>query len=501
MPATLSTSDKELPNPPADDSLPFDLLRVPLLGRFLGGRHSRTILQIPVLFVSIAMILHGLLGPSLAPKNLATVLSWVHFRGALVLVLLCAGNFFCLACPFMLARNAMRRLVKPRFNWPRRLRNKWIPIILFALILFSYELFSLWSSPWLTAWIILGYFAAVLVVDGLFKHAAFCKFVCPIGQFNFLAATLSPLEVEVRDHEVCDSCHTKDCIRGRREPISPSPGAFTFPVIMQRGCELALFQPAKVGNMDCTFCLDCVHACPHDNVGILSRLPASELMADPQRSGIGFFSRRKDIAALTIVFCFGALMNAFEMVSPVYVVESWLSAKLHIHQEAPILGLLFLVFLIVEPAILLGLAAWITLAWAGVRRAWLPLIVRYTYALVPLGFGMWLAHYGYHFFTGLYTIVPVTQSALADLGWPILGDPPWTLVGLPLALVQPIEFGFLLLGLAGSLSIVWRLAEDDSEDHAIRVFTPWAAVCLVLFLASLWLMTQPMDMRATIMAG
>jgi uncharacterized membrane protein (GlpM family) len=51
------------------------------------------------------------------------------------------------------------------------------------------------------------------------------------------------------------------------------------------------------------------------------------------------------------------------------------------------------------------------------------------------------------------------------------------------------------------LSIVWRLAEDDSEDHAIRVFTPWAAVCLVLFLASLWLMTQPMDMRATIMAG
>ena len=47
-------------------------------------------------------------------------------------------------------------------------------------------------------------------------------------------------------------------------------------------------------------------------------------MSDPQRSGIGRFSRRKDIAALAIVFCFGALMNAFGMVSPVYAVEDWL---------------------------------------------------------------------------------------------------------------------------------------------------------------------------------
>jgi hypothetical protein len=57
-------------------------------------------LQIPLLLISVAMILHGLFGPSLAPKNLATTLSWLHFRGILVLVLLCTGNFFCLACPF-----------------------------------------------------------------------------------------------------------------------------------------------------------------------------------------------------------------------------------------------------------------------------------------------------------------------------------------------------------------------------------------------------------------
>jgi ferredoxin len=399
-----------------------------------------------------------------------------------------------MACPFMLTRNFMRRWVHPRFNWPRRLRNKWIPAILFALILFGYELFGLWSSPWLTAWIIVVYFAAVLIVDGLFKHATFCKYICPIGQFNFVASTVSPLEVEVRDHDVCGRCKTWDCIRGRHDPADDAS-------VLQRGCELALFQPAKVGNMDCTFCLDCVHACPHDNVGILSRLPAGELMSDPHRSGIGRFSRRNDIAALAIVFCFGALMNAFGMVSPVYLVETWLGRVMHIHSQAAILGVLFGIFLVVEPALLLGLAAWSARTWAKVKSAWLPLVVRYTYALVPLGFGMWLAHYGFHFFTGLYTIVPVTQNALADLGWNIFGEPRWTLVGLPKYVVEPLEFGFLLLGMAGSLLIVWRLAEQDSEEHPFRAFIPWAAVCLLLFLASAWLMTQPMDMRATMMAG
>jgi hypothetical protein len=473
---------------------PFDLLDLPIIGRLLKWHHSRTLLQIPLLLVSIVMILHGLLGPSLSPKNLATVLTWVHFRGALVLAILCAGNFFCLACPFMLVRNFMRKWIHPRFTWPRALRSKWIAVVLFALLLFTYELFSLWSSPWLTAWIIVGYFATALLIDGLFKHATFCKFVCPIGQFNFLASTLSPLEVAVRDHEVCAGCHTKDCIRGNHAPDSNL-------VVLQRGCELALFQPAKVGNMDCTFCLDCVHACPHDNVGILSRMPAEELIVDPQRSGVGYLSRRKDLTALTIVFCFGALMNAFGMVSPVYTVETWLGRVLHVQTEAPVLGLLFAIFLVVEPAILLGVATWITRTWAGVRDSMAHIVIRYTYSLVPLGFGMWLAHYGFHFLTGLYTIIPVTQNLLTDIGMPIFGSPRWNMVGIPKFVVEPIEFGFLILGIAGSLLILWQLAREDSEAHPIRIFVPWAVVCIVLFLAATWLITQPMDMRATMMAG
>ena len=151
------------------------------------------------------MVLHGLFGPPLSPKNLATVLSWVHFRGALTLALLFARQLLLHGMPVYAAAQRDAPLHSSSLHWPRRLRNKWIPTALFALILFFYELFSLWSSPWLTAWVIVGYFAAILLIDGLFKHATFCKFICPIGQFNFVASTVSPLEVEVREQNVCST--------------------------------------------------------------------------------------------------------------------------------------------------------------------------------------------------------------------------------------------------------------------------------------------------------
>jgi polyferredoxin len=439
------------------------------------------------------MILHGLFGPQLAPKNLATTFTWVHFRGALVLILLFAGNLFCMACPFMLVRNFARKFVRPVRNWPRPLRNKWLSIGLFVLVLFVYEWLDLWASPWWTAWLIVAYFAGALVIDSIFKHATFCKFVCPIGQFNFVASTASPLEVAVRDHDVCNRCATKDCIRGVREIAAPL-------VVIQRGCELALFQPRKVGNMDCTFCLDCVQACPYDNVGIMSRTPAVELTSDPMRSGIGFFSKRKDLAALTIVFTFGALLNAFGMVSPVYALEQSVAKLFRIRYELPVLAFVFAVFLVVEPLLLLGLAAWVSRVWGKTKRPLLSIVVRYSYALAPLGFGIWLAHFGFHFLTGLYTFVPVAQSAVAELGWAILGAPRWSVPGLPPNIVQLFEFGFITLGLVGSLLVSYGIAATE-EIHPKRVFIVWAMLLLIMAGGAFWLMSQPMEMRGVMLGS
>ena len=220
--------------------------------------YFRRAAQAVMFLLAAAIVADGLFGPQVSAMNLAGVLPWTHWRALAVLALLIGGNFFCMACPFTLPRDFARRFLPARRLWPKQLRSKWTAVGLTVLYLWAYEAFSLWDSPWWTAWIVVGYFATALLVDGLFQGASFCKYVCPIGQFHFVNSMVSPLEVRVREPKVCGSCQTHDCLHGSAR---------------QRGCELYLFQPKKAGNFDCTFCLDCVHACPSDNVGILATLP------------------------------------------------------------------------------------------------------------------------------------------------------------------------------------------------------------------------------------
>ena len=473
-----------------------DVLGWPVIGPVLRWRHLRTTLQLTALAVAVAMVLHGLAGPQIAPRNLATVLTWVHYRGFLVIALLAAGNFFCTGCPFVLVRDAARRGHAPSRAWPARLRRKWMGIALFAAVLFTYELFDLWALPRATAWLVLGYFAAALSIDVVFTGATFCKYLCPIGQFNFAASTLSPLEVMVRRPEVCGSCRTVDCIRGRRDAVIPA-------LTLQRGCELGLFLPAKVGNLDCTFCLDCVQACPHDNVALAGRVPGAELVDGRRRSGIGRLAGRADIAALAVLFAFGALMNAFAMVAPVYSVEAWFADVLRLHSEAPVLLLMFVLALVVIPAALLVGAAACTRAIArSSARSLRAEIVTYAVTLIPFGFGLWIAHYTFHLLTGVLTIVPVTQSAAADLlGWSVLGDPLWRLAGMAPGSVFPIQIGFVTLGMWGSLAVARGISAREYPARPTAAAIPWMAVILALGAAALWVLSNPMEMRAAGFAG
>jgi len=154
-------------------ALSADVLRWPVIGAFLRWRHARTSLQLVLLFVAVVLVLHGFLGPQVAPANLATVLSWVHYRGLLVVALLAAGNFFCTGCPFVRVRDVGRRGHAPSFRWPRWLRTKWVGIALFVGVLLAYELFDLWALPRATAWLVLGYFIVALSIDLVFTGATF----------------------------------------------------------------------------------------------------------------------------------------------------------------------------------------------------------------------------------------------------------------------------------------------------------------------------------------
>lgn len=460
----------------------FDLLRLPILGRFLMWRHARLAIQLITTGLAGVVIADGLLGTQVSAMNLAGVLPWVHWRGFVILGLLAVGNVSCMACPFLVPRTLARHWLPARLHWPRRLRSKWLSVVLVALFFWSYEALSLWDSPRATAWIVVGYFVVAFAIDGFFQGASFCKYVCPIGQFNFVQSLVSPLEVKVRDGAVCQSCRTKECIRGTETGLN--------------GCELELYLPKKAGNLDCTFCLDCVHACPHDNVGILSAPPGRDLWNEAYHSGIGRLQDRPDIAALILVLVFGAFANAGGMTAPVQDWQASLTSRWGLRGPLAVTTAYYLGTLIVAPFLTVVLATAVSKDWGKWESA-----TRFSYALVPVGFGMWLSHYSFHLLTSYRSAIPAAQRFVTRLGWDFLGTPQWSdACCRPVAAWLPrLEIVCLDLGLLLSLYCGSRIA-DRRTPAAWKAFAPWAFVMVLLFAAGVWIVLQPMQMRGT-MAG
>jgi hypothetical protein len=394
----------------------------------LRWRHARTALQLVLLLIAAVMVLHGLLGPRLAPANLATVLTWVHYRGLLIVALLAVGNLFCTGCPFILVRDAARRLHTPAARWPRWLRRKWPALVLFVAVLFVYELFDLWSLPRATAWLVLGYFGAALAVDLVFSGASFCKYICPSG---------SSTSSSRRSRRSSCACASR--------PSAAPAGRWTASrggARRRRRCRFsgaAASWTSSCQPRSATSIAPCASTACRPARTTTSRWPRACRVSNSPRGGAGpalaRLAQRWDLAALAAVFVFGALLNALGMIAPVYVLERTIGAWLGTAAEAPVLAVLFVLALVIAPAILLGGAAWISSRAAGAPQGGrkTALYVRtFVYALVPFGAGVWAAHYGFHLLTGALTIVPVTQSAVVDLaGRAWLGAPRWTWVGLP----------------------------------------------------------------------
>ena len=336
----------------------------------------------------------------------------------------------------------------------------------------------------------------------------------------------------MREPAKCVSCSTKDCIRGNGD----TPG-----------CELHLFQPRKSSNMDCTFCLDCIHACPHDNVGILAAPLGKALWHDPPRSGVGRFSRRPDLAALVLVLVFGSFANAAGMVGPVVEWEQLLQRRLGLASPLALVSGFYFAALVLLPLGLAIAAAGISRAWASLDEGLLRTATRFSFALVPLGFAMWLAHYSFHFFSSYDTAIPATQRFAADLGISLLGPPQWSCSccrpaadWLPRLEILILDFG-LLLSLytafriaqnlpAGSCATGKRslpvlvelcatgkrslpvatlngdaaLADVACQCHTsqtLKAAIPWVLLIALLFAAGVWIVLQPMQMRGMMASG
>jgi hypothetical protein len=232
--------------------------------------------------------------------------------------------------------------------------------------------------------------------------------------------------------------------------------------------------------MDCTFCLDCVKACPHDNIGILAIAPGRDLLRDPVRSSLGRFSRRPDIAALALVLVSSAFLNAAAMIP----VTRWLFP----------IGLALATFLVAAPIAGKRLGRI-----AGPTR---ELCCRFSLALVPVGLAMWGAHVLFHLSASWSTAWPVLQRAAGDVGVGWLGIPRWAAASPLLTPDTLLDIQIMLLdaGVLLSLYVGWRVATTYASRvrDALRLFLPWSLMVTGLYAAGVWVFLQPMQMRGMV---
>lgn len=476
-----------------------NLLQWPLIGRFLRWRGGRLTLQLLFLALTLLLVYDGFTGPVLAPQNLATVLVWVHYRGVIMIAFLLFGNLFCMGCPFALPRSLARRLAISGRRWPSVLRHKWLAIAGLVGFLFLYEWLDLFASPTLTAWVILFYFALAFALEAVFSESPFCKYLCPLGSFNFVSSTISPTQITVQNRDVCHTCVGKECINGRAAagPVKQGPQLLNLTDIAVLGCGTELFAPQLQSNLDCTFCLDCARACPHDNVALAVRHPLAELVQTT-------WPKRWDLLLLVWVFVFGGLSNTFGMVPPVYQLEIWLSGLLNVRQEGFILLLILGTLTFLLPAGLALLLSWLTQKLSGRPGSLVSFLAQYTPVLLPLAFAIWFTHYaGFHFLSSAGTVIPVLQTFLLDHNLTFLGQPDWSWGPIvPLLWLDNLEIVVIFIGLTASLYLLTARAKlAEPQRDSVLVQLPWLTLLVGLTLVAFWLFGLPMEMRGTPFAG
>lgn len=476
----------------------FDLLRAPVAGAVLRSRYGRRALQFFSIALISAVVVDGLFGVQVGPLNAAGALLWNVVRPVNLILLLFVANIFCMACPFTLPRELVRRLGIPQLRWPERLSSKWPAVVLMLLFFWAYEQFAFWRSPRDTALLLICYVAAATVINSAFRGASFCKYICPIGQFNFIASQFAPLELGVRSQHRCSHCATHDCVRGNAA---------------ERGCELKLYLPSKAGNLDCTLCMDCVKACPHDNISIALQSPLRELARDPVRSSLGRTSMRPDLAVLILVVVYSSIANAAVMVAPV---AGFFSAFRQQHPWAagPLVSLLA-TGLFAAVLLLLYVGAARLMQSLAAHQTLRTIFCRFSIALLPLGLSIWLGHLAFHLASSLPSIPALLAHIAAQLSHahpaavrqaasmphklmaassssmftPFLGPNGWNLFDIQ---VWIVNVGLFVSWHAGRKAIR-QMANSSRRVWAMSAV--WALSSTAMYSIAVWIFTQPMYMR------
>jgi hypothetical protein len=295
----------------------------------------------------------------------------------------------------------------------------------------------------------------------------------------------APVELRTRDRSVCAADREKSCYRGSAEA---------------RGCPMFEFPATMDRNTYCTFCVECVKGCGHDNLLLRLRAFGKDLWASGRRA-LDEAYLAVMLVGLTLLVTAGMLsawpgwIEALSRLLPSFVRSTAKPVTyLSIVESVILLG----GALAAVPLLVLGGAALSDRLAGDKGLGTRQTFVTFGYMFVPIGLAMHLAHNVGHLLLEGGGIVPAVQRAVAIYTPFSLGTPDWQI--LPLAsesvvgvLQMGLLVGFFVVSLVAGHLLALRVYPDPRA--ASRALLPLAALALLFTVVGIVLLNQPMGMR------
>jgi ferredoxin len=402
----------------------------------------------------------GLVGTPVGSHNFSIVFVWIAWWAILILVAVpFFGRGWCAVCPIPLPGEWLQRgavLAPPdkKLKWlnlrvPKMFRNIWLQNISFLLLaLFSSVLLT---TPNITGIVLAGMLFAALGLSTVFERRAFCRYLCPVGGFIGLYSQTAPIELRIKDKQVCANCEGKPCYNGSSEGY---------------GCPWDVFPGGLTKNTYCGLCMECIRTCPHDNIAISIR-PFSADLAKP--------STRMDEAFKAFIMLGSAMIYAGVLLGP------WGTLKDAAYNVGSSAWLVYaLVFLAFIFAILPG---FFTLGMLKTKSI-VPLKKRFaslSTALIPLGLMFWVAFSLSFVLTNASYILAALSDPLG-LGWNLFGTATATWQPMLTIFLAPAQTSALVGGLIWSARTAQKAAQEVKASPIPVIVYAFVATSLMLWL-------------------
>jgi hypothetical protein len=274
----------------------LDLTRSPRTLALLRSRWAQFLLRAITLAGFIFTILAGLIGSVVGSHNFAIIFVWIAWWTALKLAFIpFGGRSWCSICPIPMPGEWLQNggILQPRGRagiglgkrWPKSLRGTWMQAGGFLLIgLFG--ALTLTSAK-ITAIVLLFILVLALVLSLVFERRSFCNYLCPIGGFTGLYAQAGPVELRVKDADICAAHSEKPCYTA---------------------CPWGQYPLALKSSANCGLCMECLRVCPSDNIAVNLRPWGSDLGPKTKH--------RLDEAFLGLVMLASALVDSAVFLGP-----------------------------------------------------------------------------------------------------------------------------------------------------------------------------------------